>query len=237
MEATTSSNSGQGTCSRFTTFDEMDVEFAIMTNKIKQALINNNVDVDSLIEQLCAVSAVSNKNVPLFDKNVFARIRSVDEFWKSLRTFWNIYDYDLLRLIVRIAKCGEAKKILEEFLSRIDPSTLEDVDLVIHCRVDEIEGLLMPTLRIKVNAEKCTNDVKQKVKKIVSKKFNLEEYALRFKGIKDGCIELLYHISEPVKSYLLQYKLDEGTLTEFSTYKIISLHVDDVDIFKVRVQL
>ena len=169
MEATTSSNSGQGTCSRFTTFEEMEIEFAIMTNKIKQSLINNKVDVDSLIEQLCAMSAVSNKNVPLFDENVFARIRSVDEFWKSLRTFWNIYDYDLLRFIVKIAKCGEAKKVLEEFLSRIDPSALRDVDLVLHCRVHEREGSLMPTLRIKVKAEKCTYDIQQKVKKIVSK--------------------------------------------------------------------
>ena len=189
-----------------------------MTNKIKQALIDNKIDIDSLIEQLCTISAVSNKNVPLFDKDVFVKIRSVNEFWKSLRTFWNIYDYDLLRFIVRITECEKAQKILEEFLSRIDPSALRDVDLVLHCRVDQREGSLRPTLRIKINA-------------------NLEEYSLHFKGIKDGCIELLYHISEPVKSYLLQYKFSEGvTLADFSIYKIISLYIDDVDIigFQVR---
>ena len=215
----------------------MEVEFAIMTNKIKRALINNKVDVDSLIEQLCAISAVSNKNVPLFDEDVFVRIRSIDEFWKSLRTFWNIYDYDLLRYIIEITDCEEARKILEEFLSRIDPLALKDVDLVLHCRVDQRDGSLKPGLRIKVNAEECTYDIQEKVKKIVSKKFNLEEYALHFKGIKDGCIELLYHISKSVKLYLLQYKIKEGALTEFSTYKIISLHVDNVDILKVKVHM
>ena len=208
----------------------MEIEFAIMTNKIKQALINNNVNVDSLIEQLCTISAVSNKNIPLFDKDVFVRIRSIDGFWKSLRTFWNIYDYDVLRYIIKITRCGEATKILEEFLSRIDPSALRDVDLVLHCRVDRIEGSLMPTLRIKVNAEKCTYDVQQKVKKIVSKKFDLEEHALRFKGIKDGCIELLYHISKPVKSYLLQTFQCKVILAEFSTYDIIGLCIDDDNI-------
>ena len=236
MEAAASSSSGEGVCSRLTTIEDIEVEFAIMTNKIKQALIDNNIDVDSLIEQLCAISAVCNKNVPLFDKDVFVRIRSIDEFWKSLRTFWNIYDYDLLRFIIKITKCGEAKKILEEFLSRIDPSAIKDVDLVLHYRVDQIEGSLMPTLRIKVNVEKCTYDIQEKVKNMVSEKFNLKEYTLRFKGIKEGCIELLYHVSKSVKSYLLQFKINESTLKEFSISKIISLHIDDVDIIGVKVR-
>ena len=235
MKAIPLSSDGQGIGSRLTTIEDIEVEFAIMTNKIKQALIDNKVDVDSLIEQLCTISAVSNKNVPLFDKDVFKKIRSIDEFWKSLRTFWNIYDYDLLRFIIKITRCGEAQKTMQEFLSRIDPSTIKDVDLVLHCRVEQREGSLMPTLRIKVNAEDCTCDIQQKVKKVVSKKFNLEEYTLHFKGIKEGCIELLYHISEPVKSYLLQYKINEGTLTEFSAYKIINLYIDDVDIIGFQV--
>ena len=37
-------------CNRFTTIEEIEVEFAIMTNKFKQALIDNNIDVVSLIE-------------------------------------------------------------------------------------------------------------------------------------------------------------------------------------------
>ena len=224
-------------CNRFTTIEEIEVEFAIMTNKFKQALIDNNIDVVSLIEQLCTISAVKNKNVPLFDHDVFLKIRSVEEFWRSLRTFWNIYDYDILWFIVKIAKCRVAQQILEEFLSKIDPSTIKDVDLVLHCKVDQTEGSLRPMLRIKVNAERCTYDIQEKVKKVVSEKFNLENYSLRFKGIKEGCIELLYRISKPVKSYLLQFKLNKSTLAEFSTYKIICLHIDDVDMtgFQVRI--
>ena len=168
---------------------------------------------------------------------MFLKIRSVEEFWRSLRTFWNIYDYDILWFIVKITKCRVAQQILEEFLSKIDPSTIKDVDLVLHCKVDQTEGSLRPMLRIKVNAERCTYDIQEKVKKVVSEKFNLENYSLRFKGIKEGCIELLYRISKPVKSYLLQFKLNKSTLAEFSTYKIICLHIDDVDMtgFQVRI--
>ena len=85
-------------------------------------------------------------------------------------------------------------------------------------------------MRIKINAEECTYDIQEKVKKMISEKFNLEEYSLHFKGIKDGCIELLYHISEPVKLYLLQTFQYKVILAEFSTYDIIGLHVDDDNI-------
>ena len=197
-----------------------------MTNKIKQALIDNKIDVDSLIEQLRTMSAVSNKNVPLFDEDVFARIRSLDEFWKSLSKFWSICDYDLLRYVIKIIECVKAKCILEEFLLKIDPSALRDVDLVLHCRVDQREGSLRPTLRIKINAEECTYNIQEKVKKMISEKFNLKEYSLHFKGIKDGCIELLYHISVPVKLYLLQTFQYKVILGEFSTH----LYVDDDNI-------
>ena len=50
------------------------MEFAVITNRIKQALIDNKVDVDSLIEQLRTMSAVSNRKVPLFDEDAFVRI-------------------------------------------------------------------------------------------------------------------------------------------------------------------
>ena len=86
-----------------------------MTDKIKQALINSKIDVDSLIEQLRSISGVRNRNVPLFDEEVFTKIKSVEELWKTLSIFWSIYDYDLLRFIVKITKCEDAQRVLEFF--------------------------------------------------------------------------------------------------------------------------
>ena len=117
-----------------------------MTSKIKQALISNNVDVGSLIEQLCAISAVKNKNVPLFDEDVFEKITSINEFWRKLRIFWNIFDYELLQYVVEISECREAKEIFEGFLSKIDTSAIEDVHLVLDCRIEDREGSLNPVL-------------------------------------------------------------------------------------------
>ena len=53
-----------------------------MTDKIKQALINGKINVDSLVEQLRSISGVKNRNVPLFDEEVFTKIKSVKEFGK-----------------------------------------------------------------------------------------------------------------------------------------------------------
>ena len=227
--ATVLSKSDEEAC-RLTKMEDIEVEFAMMTEKLKQALINGNVDVNSLIEQLRSISAVRNRNVPLFDKEVFTKIKSVEEFWKTLSTFWNIFDYDLLRFIIKITKCKGAQKVLEEFLSRIDPTIIEDADLVLHCRVEQNEGWPKPKLRIKINAEKCTSDIRKEVEKTVSKIYDLQQCTLCFKGIKEGCIELLYHISKAVMTYLLHHKITGKVLTEFSACKIINIYVNDTDI-------
>ena len=217
-------------CEKLTRIDDIEIQFAKMTVRIKQALISNNVDVVLLIEQLCAISVVKNKKVPLFDEHVFERITSIDELWKKLRIFWNIFDYDLLRYIVEISDCREAKEILEEFLSRIDPSAIEDVDLVLDCRIEDREGLIQPVLRVKVNAEKCTLSIRKQVEEIVSKKFNLDKYALRFQAIKQGCIELLYCISKPLKLYLLEFKISKGIMEKFLSDNIISLRIEEFEL-------
>ena len=200
-----------------------------MTSRIKQALINNNVNVVSLIEQLCAISAVRNKNVPIFE-DVFEDIKSIDGFWRKLRTFWNIFDYDLLQCVVEISDCGEAQDILENFLSGIDPSAIKDVDLVLHCKEERWEGSLKPVLRVKVNTEECTLDTKKMVEKVVSEAYKLEKYALHLLSIKDGCIELLYYISNPLKMYLLQFEISENVKAEFLAHHIVSLHIDELEL-------
>ena len=205
-----------------------------MTNKIKQALINNNVDVASLIEQLCTISAVKNKNVPIFDEDVFKNIKSIDEFWRKLIIkFLNIFDYDLLQYIVEISDCVEAQAILKDFLLRIDPSVIKDVDLVLHCKEECWEGSLRPVLRIKVNTEECTLNTKKMVEKAVSEAYKLEKYALHLQSIKDGCIELLYYISKPLKYYLLQFEITEKVKAGFLAHHIVSLHIDKLELMEL----
>ena len=210
-----------------TSMSSIEIQFAKMTSRIKQALINNNVDVVSLIEQLCTISAVKSKKVPLFDEDLFEKIQSINEFWRKLRIFWNIFDYDLLQYVVEISDCREAQDIFEKFLSGINPSVIEDVNLVLHCSEEHPEGSLKPVLRIKVNTDKCTLNIKKMVEEVVSKKYDLHAYTLRFQGIREGCIELSYYISKSLKLYLLQFKISDSIQTDFLAHKIISLQIDE----------
>ena len=219
-------------CEKITNIKQIEIQFAKMTNKIKQALISNSVDVVSLIEQLCAISAVKTKKVPLFDEDMFEKVKSINDFWKMLRGFLSIFDYDLLQCIIEISECTEARNILEEFLSRIDPSAIQDIGLVLHCGVLEREGSLKPVLRIKVNSRECTLEIKHMVEKVVSEAYDLNMYALCFQGIKEGCIELLYYISKSLKLYLIHFKISEDSLKKFLDHKIISLLVDGFELTK-----
>ena len=97
LAAVTSTSTGAA-CEKSTNILHQ-TQFAKMTNKIKQALISDNVDVALLIEQLCTMPFVKNKKVPLFDEDVFEKIKSIDALWKELRGFW---DYELLQCVVEI---------------------------------------------------------------------------------------------------------------------------------------
>ena len=229
LAAATSKKIGVAT-EKLTSIRDIEIQFAKMTDRIKQALINNKVKVSSLIQQLCTISTVKNKKVPLFDNDVFEKVKSIDDLWKILAKFFGIFDYELLWCVVEIPECKEARQILDEFLSKIDPSAIEDVDLVPYCKVEHHEGSLKPVLRIKVNSKECTPDIKKQVEEIVSEVYKLNKYALCFRGIKEGCIELLYYISKSLRTYLLNFKLSKGILKGFHAHKIISLHIDEFEL-------
>jgi len=154
---------------------------------------------------------------------------TIDELWKRLRYHWSIFDYNVLLLVVKLVGCSEAQQIINNFLERIDPSALEG-DLVLSCKIYNEEELLWPLLSIKINVEKCTLDSEDKVKEVICEKFALKKYALCFKAIKEGCIELLYCISRPLKSYLLQFEVTYSIMAEFSAYSIISIRIDDTEL-------
>ena len=211
---------------RTSKFEELQVEFAKLTNRIKIALTKNKTDVGTLIEQLSAISAVKDKKVPLFDENVFEKVKTVEDLWRILRSYWSIRDYDLLIYILKLVECKEANDVYEEFWLRIDPSLLQDTTFILSCKEYEGEGLLK-LLRVKLNTETLTVEVEKKAKREVSQTYNLTKYALTFKGIKQGCIELIYGMSKALTSYLLQFKVTGHDLHNLSMCDILYLQIFD----------
>ena len=210
---------------KLATLEDLELAFAIITRKIKEILCKLTVDVVSLIEQLRTFSAVRDQYVPLLDEDVFTRVTTMEQLWQKLSNYWTIYNYDILKILLELVKCDKASEVFEKFLARIDPDTIEDMDLVLRHEVFQRKESLKPLLRIKVGAEKCTSNVKKEVEDILCEKFKLTKYSIRFKGIKEGCIELLYQISVSTMSYLLQCKVTGHDLAGFSRLQITSLQL------------
>jgi len=215
---------------KLVTFEDLEVEFARTTNKIKQTLNSIHIDIMSLVEQLQTISAVKDKKVPLLDEDVFENVTTIEKLWKKLNRYWSIVDYDVLRIILKLVRCKQADDILEEFLSRIDVTIIKDVDLVLYYETFESKGLVKPLLRIKVKIDNYTDRIKAEVEEIMSLKFNLKEYSLRFRGIKEGCIELVYEISNAMMEYFLHCNFTGYDLADFAACTIISLYIDDMEL-------
>ena len=203
-----------------------------MVTKIQEALEKSNADVSKLLIKLKSSSAVRDRKIPLFEKDIFREITSIDKLFETLSGYWYLFDYDVLVYLVNTAECKEAKTIYDNFLASFDSSVMSNYKLIL--QYDEYmhkEGLLPGTckLRVKVARDECTVEVEKEVKEIISEHFKLEKYALVFKGIKQGCIELIYQISYSVKSYMLQHKLNRYDILQLKAQKIIILKFDNIE--------
>ena len=204
-----------------------------MVANVQEALEKSNITVNKLLIKLKSSSAVRDRNIPLFDPGVFERVTSIDKLFETLSGYWHLFDYDVLMYLVKTAGCKEAKAIYDDFLASFDSSAMTNHKLIL--QYDEYihkEGLLPGTckLRIKVARDECTVEVEKEVKEVVSGHFKLEKYALIFKGIKQGCIELIYQTSHSVKCYMLQHKLNGYDILQLKAHKIIALKFDSMEL-------
>ena len=205
-----------------------------MVADVQEALENNKVNVNKLLIKLKSSSAVRERKIPLFDEHTFEKITSIEKLFETLSGYWHLFDYDVLLYLVKTAGCEEAKTIYDNFLASFDSSMIMMSNYQLILQYDEFnkENIVPGTcrLRIKVARDECTIEIEKKVKEVISKCFNLEKYALICKGLKQGCIELMYQISHSVKSYMLQYKLNSDAVLQLKIHKITAIKFDCMEL-------
>ena len=83
---------------------------------------------------------------------------------------------------------------------------------------------------IKYIGDQCTMEIQTTIQSIIHEHFCLQKGTVMsvFKGIGTGCITFIYQISNAVKVYLLQYKLEDEDLAAFAAYSVTCLIIDGV---------
>jgi len=215
------------------TIEDLQMEFTKTVAKIKQVLCEENENAISLVEELQRYTVVKFKKIPLFEDDIYKKVASIEDLWKILNRFWDIYDYDVLNFIMKRIRCKRAQRIYENFQSKIDPSTLEDAELVLASDETYSPGPT-PRLRVKLKAkERCTNKVKNNVKNLLSKKFKVENYSLVYKCIHKGCVELTFiSPSAAVISYLESCVVTGHDIVDFAMHNIkcIKTHQKEIQV-------
>ena len=217
---------------RLSSIDEIEIDFGIMIADVQEAFEKNNINVNRLLIKLKSSSAVRDRKIPLFEKDTFNNITSIEKLFETLSGYWHLFDYDVLMYLVKTAGCNEAKTIYDDFLASFDSSVMSNYQLILQYDEFNKESILPGTckLRIKVAQDNCTVEIERKVKEVISRHFELEKYALICKGLKEGCIELMYQLSHSVKSYMLQYKLNSDAVLQCKVHKISAVKFDCMEL-------
>ena len=90
---------------KLTSIEDIQFEFIVMTKNIKKALISNKFNANSLIQQLQALYVTDYKKIPPFDEDMFSEEETTESLWEKLNPYWDIFDYDLLKQVVKICNC------------------------------------------------------------------------------------------------------------------------------------
>ena len=51
---------------------------------------------------------MKDKNVPLLDEDAIENVTTVEKLWQKLNRFWSIFDYDVLRIVLKLIKCKKS---------------------------------------------------------------------------------------------------------------------------------
>ena len=187
-------------------------------------------EVQELIVNLCAVD---RKKLTVFSTDdVFNKIQTYRMLSHQISKYCSICDYELLEAFVESTDCPEAIEALTTFTDEMHNSILKELDLLSECGQMMNPDDLMPgtyKFAIEYIGGRCTLETKSTIQNVIREHFHLQKGTIVFKGVEMACIFFVYQISEAVKSYLLEYQLDNQNLIALAANNITRLLVDGIE--------
>ena len=212
------------------TLTKLDGKFSSTLSKVMRIIQGKEFKVQQLIINLCAVDR--KKHTVFSTDEAFSKIQTYHMLSHQISKYCSIYDYELLEAFVESTECPEAIEVLTAFTDEMHSSILKELDLLSECGEKLNPDDLMPgTYRFAIEyiGGTCTLETKTTIQNVIREHFHLQKGTIVFKGVEIKCIILVYQISAAVKSYLLEYKLDNQNLTAFAAHNITCLNIDGVE--------
>ena len=206
------------------TITKLKGKYATVIKKLRLIIDSQRLDISSLILNL---GSIDEDNTTIFSTDkAFKEIHSTVKLFHHIGKYCSIYDYELLEAFVESTECIEAINLLDDFTKElyIHCSILNDLNLLSKDGELRDPKDFMPgthKLIIKYVGNKCTLKIKEIVQNIICECFHLKKGSIIFKGVQEGCVAFVYHISPSVKSYLLHYSLATNDIILLLQHQII----------------
>ena len=188
-----------------------------------------NFKVQELITRLCTAD---RKKLTVFSTDkAFQEIKTYPKLCHKMGQYCSIYDYKLLEAFVESTECEKAIEVLTAFTDEMHSSILRDLDLLSDCGKMFNPDDVMPgtyIFAIEYVGDQCTMETKAVVQNVIHEHFHLQKGTIIFKGIMTASIIFVYQISADVRSYLLQYLLEDRDLAALAAHKITHVIIDGI---------
>ena len=141
---------------------------------------------------------------------------------------WKFCDYGVIEQIVKISKCKEAEKMLQDYTYEINGVLMKDIT-----KYQPVIGEMCISERnIRVLKIKCKEDnisVGQwnAIKQALCRCFGFPEGTLKFDSTISGCLTIICKFLLQAKNHLMQLKITKRQLKPLTSMRITCLTIDD----------
>ena len=206
-------------------------KYVRILQQVQSMIEEKKYDIKKLIVRLCA--ADEDKETVFSTDRAFTEIIDTNDLFFNINRYCSMYDYHLLLAFVESTDCKESIKLLDDFSEELHSSIFNHLNLLSEDGELNVPKNFMPgthKLLIKYVGGKCTLTTKENVQRIIYERFNLKKGTIIFRGTQEGCVAIVYQISNAVKCHLLKCHITPQDVLEFANHKIKCIIVDDTEL-------
>ena len=187
---------------------------------------------DMLIRLRGATQSENNSHLSVFSTNKkLQKAKFIDRMFEILSDKCSLYDYESLRIFVEVSECEEAKGLMTDFTGLVKDSLLKELNLLsehVDFKASQLPFDKNRKLEIKCENKDLhiTTEDEKLIRIMLCELFKLPYLSVLLVDITQGCIALIYEISQEVKEHLLQYNITWQVI-DVQKFVITKLIIDD----------